>query len=124
MAQPFNIPCNFTSKDPTVETFAIPPYNLRSPEQKQALNDQIKIFISLGIIEEEEATWFTALFVVPQKVDEDQKANDKNAQKWRIIQNFQPINAQVVTEEKALSLVEDVIAIAEDKKVFPIVDMS
>ena len=62
--------------------------------------------------------------MVPQKVNKDQKANDKNAQNWRVVQNFQPLNAQVVTEANALPLVEDVIAIAEGKRIFSLVDMS
>ena len=53
------------------------------------------------------------------QIYEDQKANDKNAQNWRVVQNFQPLNAQVVTEENALPLVENMIAIAEGKKSSP-----
>ena len=116
--------CNVTLLNPLATPCVVSAYQIRSDEQRQALEDNIDKFLKLGVMEEGPSTWYTPLFVVPQKVNEEQKALDPKAQKWRVVQNFQPLNSQVVKEENTLPTIEDVLSLGEgNKHVFSNIDL-
>ena len=116
--------CTVTLLNPLAEPCVVSAYQIRSEEQRNALEENIDKFLNLGVMEEGPAVWYTPLFVVPQKVNAEQKALDPRAQRWRVVQNFQPLNSQVVKEENTLPTIEDVLSLGEGgKKVFSNIDI-
>ena len=109
-------------RDASVEPHVARQYSL-PPEQRQALEDNIANLIDLGIIEEGKSDWKCSLFVVPQKVNEAQKAEKGWVQTWRVVHDQKPLNVHVLTEEDTLLRIPDIFAIATGKLVFSLVDL-
>ena len=99
---------------------------MRHPEQKKALDDNITKYLDMGIIEYGPSLWKTSLFVVPQKVNEEQRQlpTYHPSQKWRVVQNFIPLNSKVHKIENTLPLIADVFQIAFEKEIFSLLDLS
>ena len=87
---------------------------MRHPEQKKALEDNITKYLDMGIIEYGPSLWKTSLFVVPQKVNEEQRRlpTYHPSQQRRVIQDFVPLNTKVQKIENTLPLIADVFQIA------------
>ena len=104
-------------------------YTIRNQEQKQALEDNIQRYLDLGIIEEGPSDWKMSLFVVKQHLNsEQQKLKKSNSQQWiqswRVVQDFQPLNACVIPEENTLPLIPDVLRLAAGNSVFSLINLS
>ena len=65
--------CTVNLVDPKTPPFACPAYPRRHPEQKKALEDNITKYLDMGINEYGPSLWKTSLFVVLQKVNEEQR---------------------------------------------------
>ena len=72
-------------RDPTTPPFTTTPYLIRHPKQKQALQENIKRFQKLGIIEERQSDWRLSLFVVKQKIKEELRKQGGWQQQWRVV---------------------------------------
>ena len=72
-------------RDTTTPPFTTTPYLIRHPEQKQALQENIKRFQKLGIIEERQSDWRLSLFVVKQKIKEELRKQGGWQQQWRVV---------------------------------------
>ena len=89
--------CTVNLVDPKTPPFTCPAYPMRHPEQKKALEDNIAKYLDMGIIEYGPSSWKTSLFVVPQKVNEEQRQlpTYHPSQQWRVVQDFIPLNTKV-----------------------------
>ena len=94
--------------------------------KKKALEDNIEKYLKMVIIEHGPSEWKTSLFVVPQKVNEEQKRlkTYHPSQHWRVVQDFTPLNAKVQKVENVLPLIPDIFKIAADKEIFSLLDLS
>ena len=112
--------------NPNVTPHVSPPYAINHTEQKKALKDNIEKYLKMGIIEHGPSEWKTSLFVVPQKVNEEQKRlkTYHPSQHWRVVQDFTPLNAKVQKVENVLPLIPDIFKIAADKEIFSLLDLS
>ena len=118
--------CTVKLINPNVTPHVSPPYAINHPEQKKALEDNIEKYLKMGIIEHGPSEWKTSLFVVPQKVNEEQKRlkTYHPSQHWRVVQDFTPLNAKVQKVENVLPLIPDIFKIAADKEIFSLLDLS
>ena len=71
--QTFPYLCTVNLVDHKTSPLTCPAYPMRHPEQKKALEDSITKYLDIGIIEYGPSLWKTTLFVVPQKVNEEQR---------------------------------------------------
>ena len=112
--------CTVNLVDPKTPLFTCPAYSMRHPEQKKALEDNITKYLDMGIIEYGPSLWKTSLFVVPQKVNEEQELlpTYHPSQQWRVVQDFIPLNTKVQKIENTLLLIADVFLIASEKEMF------
>ena len=118
--------CTVNLVDPKTPRFTCPTYPMRHPEQKKALEDNIAKYLDMGIIEYGPSLWKTSLFVVPQKVNEEQRQlpTYHPSQQWRVVQDFIPLNTKVQKIENTLPLIADVFQIASEKEIFSLLDLS
>ena len=118
--------CTVNLVDPKTPPFTCPAYPMRHPEQKKALEDNIAKYLDMGIIEYGPSLWKTSLFVVPQKVNEEQRQlpTYHPSQQWRVVQDFIPLNAKVQKIENTLPLIAHVFQIASEKEIFSLLDLS
>ena len=112
--------------DQNAAPFISPAYTIRHPDQRKALENNINKYLDMDIIEHGPSTWKTALFVVPQKVNQEQKLFNTYhpSQQWRVIQNFIPLNIKVQKAANTLPLVADIFQVAADKSIFSLLDLS
>ena len=118
--------CTVELIDQNAAPFISPAYTIRHPDQREALEDNINKYLDIGIIEHGPSTWKTALFVVPQKANQEQKLLDTyhSSQQWRVVQNFIPLNIKVQKAANTLPLVADIFQVAADKSIFSLLDLS
>ena len=118
--------CTVNLVDPKTPPFTCPAYPMRHPEQKKALEDNIAKYLDMGIIEYGPSSWKTSLFVVPQKVNKEQRQlpTYHPSQQWRVVQDFIPLNTKVQKIENTLPLIADVFQIASEKEIFSLLDLS
>ena len=117
-----SLTCKVKLRDPTVEPHVARQYSL-PPEQKNALDTNIANLIDLGIIEEGDSDWKCSLFVVPQKVNDAQRAEKGWVQTWHVVHDQKPLNVHVLMEEDTLPRIPEIFAIATGKLVFSLVDL-
>ena len=79
----------------------------------------------MGIIEYGPSLRKTSLFVVPQKVNEEQRQllSYHPLQQWRVVPDFIPLNTKVKKIENTLPLIADVFQIASEKEIFSLLDL-
>ena len=119
-------PCMVELIDDKTPPFVSPSNSIHHPDQKGALEDNIKKYLDMGIVEYGPASWKTALFVVPQKVNDEQRnlPNYLPSQQWRVVQNFIPLNAGIKKEENTLLLIPNIFQIASGKEILSLLDFS
>ena len=112
--------CTVNLVDPKTPPFTCLAYPMRHPEQKKALEDNIAKYLDMGIIEYGPSLWKTSLFVVPQKVNEEQRQlpTYQSSQQCRVVQDFIPLNTKIQKIENTLPLIADVFQIASEKEIF------
>ena len=122
--QTLKYPCSVELVTSNVKPVVNNPYQIRSKEQKKALEENIEKFLDFGVIEEGPSEWKTSLFVVRQKTNEKQRSMDPNVQVWRVVQDFTPLNIHVKEQENMLPLIADTFQVAQGKNVFSVIDLS
>ena len=105
--------CHVQLRDTHTEPFVAKQYHL-PPLQQTALEENKQNLLDLGVIEEGPSDWKCSLFVVPQKDNDQQRAQAGWVQTWRVVHDQKSLNIHVLSEKNTLPRIPDIFVIARN----------